>query len=41
VRSFHGVQETAWFAKDDLRPFVTMLRESVRGAYARAASARR
>ena len=24
VRSFRGVQEAAWFARDDLRPFLTL-----------------
>jgi hypothetical protein len=27
VRSFRGVQEGAWFALDDLRPFALMLRD--------------
>jgi predicted ATP-grasp superfamily ATP-dependent carboligase len=32
LRSFHGVAETAWFARDDPKPFLAMVRESFRGA---------
>jgi D-aspartate ligase len=34
LTSFRGVQETAWFARDDLRPFAAMIRDSLRYAVA-------
>jgi D-aspartate ligase len=30
--SFRGVEEAAWFSRDDLRPFAAMIRDSVRHA---------
>jgi D-aspartate ligase len=41
LRSFRGVQETAWFAKDDPAPFLTMCRSFLGMAVRRAAQASR
>jgi D-aspartate ligase len=35
LRSYRGVQEAAWFAPDDLRPFAAMLRRSLAWAWER------
>src|SRR5690349_16774603 len=32
LRSFRGVEEAAWFSRDDLRPFGAMWRQSLRYA---------
>jgi D-aspartate ligase len=41
LRSFRGVQETAWFAKDDPAPFLAMCRSALGTAARRAAQASR
>jgi predicted ATP-grasp superfamily ATP-dependent carboligase len=33
LRSFAGMQETAWFARDDPAPFAAMVRDAVRHAF--------